>query len=297
MRTVNHYDVLGVDRQAPATQIKSHYRRLAKRYHPDLNPDNPQAAQRFREIHNAYEVLSDPDKRRNYDQTLTPSAGYAYTGPTRTRRRYDGRYRQPPRYNRPVSRPYQPRSDYSRYTLDLTLQELFKGVRRALVVGQTFTCGRCRGSGKLDSGATCGRCGGYGFVVSYRRMEVNIPPGMQPDMSIRVEVGDGQAEHPLLDAPVLTNISVTIQLCGSDPFEYRDRQLYITTEVPTQLLEEGGAWTIPAPEGGQLTFNIPAHTLSGTQLTIRKRGLRNGSSQRRGNLYCTVLAEAEKIPA
>lgn len=294
-----HYEILGIDRQAPVAEVKSQYRRLAKRYHPDLNPNNPQAAQQFREVQLAYDVLSDPDKRRNYDETLAPASAYNYTGGPRPYRRYDGRYRQQARNNRPVNRPYQPREAYTHYTVELTLAELFKGTRRSLVVGQTFTCGRCRGTGKLETGVTCGRCGGYGFVVSYKRTEVIIPPGMQPDMHIRIAVEDSAPEHPLLDAPIVTNISVMIRLCDSAPFEYRDHQLYITANVPAHLLAEGGEWTIPAPEGGEVTFNIPANTASGTTVTLRKRGLRHGSAQRRGNLFCTVVAEpeVEKKPA
>ncbi len=289
-----YYEILGIERQAPAAEIKSQYRRQAKRYHPDLNPGNPQAAERFRQVQAAYEVLLDPEKRRQYDASLLPhsqNATQSYGSGPRPYRRYDGRSRQRPRASgRPVNRPHQPRSAYSHYDVTLNLSELFRGARRHLTVGQTFTCGRCRGRGKLENGARCERCDGYGFVVSYQRQEILIPPGLQPGMSIHVEVDENQPEHPLLDAPVVSNISVTIKLMASTLFEYRDHQLYTQTQVPGWLLAQGGEWTIPAPEGGDLTFKIPAETLSGSTLTLRKRGLRNGASQRRGNLICTVFA-------
>ena len=290
------YEVLGVDRQAPAAAIKSQYRRLAKRSHPDLNPNDPQAARQFQEVQAAYEVLSDPERRQAYDtdsgfEPLETGNRRPWQNGSRTYRRYDGRPRQRPRATRPVSRPSQPRSAYSHYTIELTLQELFRGVRRPLVVGQTFTCGRCRGKGKLESGGVCERCGGYGFVVNYQRVEVLVPPGLQPGMNIRLDITSGQPEHPLLDAPVSNDIAVTICLRETPPFEYRDHQLYATAHVPAHLLSDGGEWTIPAPEGGEITFKIPPATLSGSVLTLRKRGLRNGSSQRRGNLLCTLLAQ------
>ena len=118
-----------------------------------------------------------------------------------------------------------------------------------------------------------------------------VPPGLQPGMNIRLEVANGTPEHSMLDAPIMTDISVTICLRESQPFEYRDHQLYTTAHVPIGVLDAGGEWTIPAPEGGEITFKIPAATVSGSVLTLRKRGLRNGSSQRRGNLLCTVLAQ------
>lgn len=287
-----HYETLGVDQYAPAAEIKSQYRRLVKRYHPDLNPGHVHL---FREVQAAYDVLSDPQKREQYDQAIQPRnyAPPTGTGP-RSYRRYDARprYRPRPANNRPSSIPDRPRSAYSHYTVDVTLPELFHGARRHLTVGQTFTCGRCRGTGRLAQfSRTCERCGGFGFLVTYKVVEIIIPPGLMPDMSIRISVEEGQPEHPLLSAPIMTNISVTIRLRESPPFTYQNSQLYTSAQVPAEVLTDGGDWTIPAPEGGQITFKIPANTLSGSTLTLRKRGLRNGTSQRRGNLLCTVVAQ------
>ena len=64
----NYYDILGVDKNASADEIKSAYRKLAKKYHPDLNKDNPEAAEKFKEVNEAYECLGDQQKRSNYDQ-------------------------------------------------------------------------------------------------------------------------------------------------------------------------------------------------------------------------------------
>ena len=64
----DYYKILGVDKSASEDEIKSAYRKLAKKYHPDLNKDNPEAADKFKEINEAYEVLSDSQKRKNYDQ-------------------------------------------------------------------------------------------------------------------------------------------------------------------------------------------------------------------------------------
>ena len=68
MASKDYYSILGVEKSASDDEIKSAYRKLAKKYHPDLNKDNPQAAERFKEINEAYEVLSDKQKRSNYDQ-------------------------------------------------------------------------------------------------------------------------------------------------------------------------------------------------------------------------------------
>ena len=293
-----YYEILELARNAPTAEIKSNYRRLAKRYHPDLNPNNPGAAQHFLEIQKAYEVLSDAEKRHQYDLQFPDAPffppkenNYRWGNRgSRAYRRYDGRQRQKPYNNISFSKPTQPRTAYLHYIIEVSLPELFKGTERTLTVGQTFTCRRCRGRGKLDTGVKCERCDGFGFLVHFRPFIVTMPPGLLPDMQIRLDVTDGQPEHPILDAPVITDIAATIRLKVSPPYHYQDKQLYASVQVPASLLIAGGQWTIPAPEGGQLTFKIPAATDSGSVLTLRRHGLRNGSSPRRGNLLCTVVA-------
>ena len=68
MPSKDYYKILGVDKNASEADIKSAYRKLAKQYHPDLNPNNPEAAEKFKECNEAYEVLSDKDKRARYDR-------------------------------------------------------------------------------------------------------------------------------------------------------------------------------------------------------------------------------------
>lgn len=85
---MDYYTILGVPQQADDNQIKQAYRKLAKKYHPDLNPDNPAAEEKFKDIVEAYETLSDPAKRKKYDATLMQSSDTirgAYTQDTTNR--------------------------------------------------------------------------------------------------------------------------------------------------------------------------------------------------------------------
>ncbi len=290
-----YYDRLKVPVDATENQIKMQYRRLAKGCHPDLNPNNPEATKQFRELHAAYVVLSDSEKRQAYDDSLSLPGkgrtetkngnGYRYTHQPQPK----VRVRRGPR--RHMFMPDKPRSSFFNYEVQLSIQELFKGARRKLTIGQTHTCPRCRGKGVLSTGEKCPRCGGYTFLVSYEQAEILIPPGVLPGTQIRVEVNGDYATEALFDVLYIDHVLVTVEAKEDEQFSIGQQHLYITIKVPPTLLETGGKWELSAPEGGEVIINIPPHSVSGTVLTVRRHGLKNGASQRRGNLYCTLVAQ------
>ncbi|NWJ44591.1 MAG: J domain-containing protein [Chloroflexi bacterium] len=301
----NYYELLEVNIGAQPEQIKANYRRLAKKFHPDLNPDNPKAADQFLAIQQAYEILGDPQKRLAYDSILQKSAtshsveseddwfgvGAYAAAATKT---YQQEVRSTPK-RCSMSKPHMPRTSYLSYRVRITLQELFRGAKRTINVGQTHTCGRCRGARVLPHKAqTCPRCDGNGFLVSFEILEINIPPGMLPDMSMRIEMRHwiDNVPHPL-HMPYATSIHVLVELLPHPQFQIEGRDLYTTVEVPLEVLAKGGEWALPAPEGGELIFKIPAHSLSGETITIRRHGLLKGSSHRRGNLYCKLIPKPQ----
>lgn len=167
----DYYEVLGVRRDASTDEVKRAFRRLALQYHPDRNPDDPQAAEKFKEASEAYEVLSDPDKRRNYDMFghagvgATSGSGFGDFGftdlgfgdifntffgggaATRSRRRAT-------------------RGDDLRYDLTITLEEAYEGVEKEIEVSRQVTCELCGGSGARPGTGmeTCASCGGSGQI-------------------------------------------------------------------------------------------------------------------------------------
>jgi len=218
----DYYEVLGVGKNASKDDIKKAYRKLAMQYHPDRNPDNKEAEEKFKEAAEAYEVLSDDDKRAKYDkfghEGLKGGQGFqgfndvndifshfsdifggsgifddffsAGSGRTRTRRRGTG----------------SPGSDL-KVTLKLTLEEIASGVTKKIKIKKYVRCDACRGTG-AEAGTsvkTCPVCNGSGEVKSVSRSVfgqfVNIQPcsncngeGTVVDSPCRKCYGDGRVQ-------------------------------------------------------------------------------------------------------
>lgn len=174
----SYYDILGVDKNASADEIKSAYRRLAKKYHPDLNKDNPDAATRFKEINEAYEVLSDTTKKANYDQygsASGPNPNDFFRGGAGGAGGFDfdlgdifgnifgggfGSRAQPGSGFNPVA------GNNITTKINLSFAEAVKGVKKDITYTRTEECSECRGTGAKNGTeySTCTECGGSGYV-------------------------------------------------------------------------------------------------------------------------------------
>jgi molecular chaperone DnaJ len=168
----DYYEVLGVPRTASEDEIKKAFRRLARQYHPDRNPGDPEAENKFKEINEAYSVLSDPEKRRNYDQFGSAEGpgpfgagggggGFQDFGFGDLGDIFDaffgGGRRQP---TGPV-----PGEDVT-VEIDLTLEEAYRGVSREIRLQRVEVCETCQGTGSRSRQAPrpCPQCGGRGSV-------------------------------------------------------------------------------------------------------------------------------------
>ena len=175
----DYYEVLGVQRAATAEEVKRAYRKLAVQYHPDKNPDDPQAEEKFKEIGEAYDVLMDGDKRAAYDRFghASFSQGTAFRG----------HFHDPFDIFREVfgggggifetffggggvSAEEAQRGSDLRYDMQITLEEAAFGAEKEIEVRKLDTCGKCGGSGAEPGSRTinCPTCGGRGQVISSR---------------------------------------------------------------------------------------------------------------------------------
>ena len=178
MAKADYYELLGVDRTASAAELKSAYRKLAKQYHPDLNPGDAAAEQKFKEVSQAYEVLKDEQNRAAYDQFGhaafenggAGAGGFGGQGGFQGfgdigdifEEFFGGGGRQGRRGGRQQAR----RGDDLRAEVEISLQEAFDGTERQLKLNRAGSCGGCDGSGARagSSPSTCTVCQGHGKV-------------------------------------------------------------------------------------------------------------------------------------
>ncbi len=188
----DYYEILGVDRNASEEEIKRAYRRLAKKYHPDLNKNDKVAEERFKEISEAYEVLSDPDKRANYDRfghagvDFGPG-GFDWSKFTRYSDIEDifgdlfkdlfgfgfgrgGRGGLFDDFFRTAGERYPERGRDIVYELEIELEEAAKGIEKEIEVRKDEICHDCKGTGASGGGLkTCPACGGTGQLKRIQR--------------------------------------------------------------------------------------------------------------------------------
>jgi molecular chaperone DnaJ len=171
---VDPYELLGVDRDADDATIKKAYRKLAREYHPDVNPD-PVAQERFKEVSHAYEILSDPQKRAAYDRGGDPFGGAGFGGAgagfsfTDIMDAFFGG--QPGAASGRGPRPRVRRGQDALIRLDVELAEAAFGVTREIKVDTAVTCENCHGDGAAPGTrpVTCETCGGAGEVAHVQR--------------------------------------------------------------------------------------------------------------------------------
>lgn len=182
-----YYRILGIPPRASEEQIKKAFRSLALRWHPDLNPDDPCAAERFRDALDAYETLIDKSRRWKYDQLRGK-------GPRKESRRREGHDPDPPRggngfrsldeilqdaFGLKYERHRWGTVTDLRFDLQISRADAGRGACEEIVYHRVVYCGRCRGNGGLASSGPCKECLGRGETEERCSLLVTIPPGSE----------------------------------------------------------------------------------------------------------------------
>jgi DnaJ-class molecular chaperone len=294
----DYYEVLGVPRTATEDEIRQEYRKLARKHHPDVNPGDKSAEDRFKEINEAYEVLSDPEKRKRYDQLGSNwRAGADFTPPPGADgMRVDfgdifGRNGGSGGFSdffesvfggRQGSRSGEGFAMQGRDVeaeIAITLEEAHRGATRTLNLQASEACPDCKGTGKKD-GKTCPGCRGSGTVRRTKKLEVTIPAGVREGSIVRLA---GQGDAGARGAPA-GDLFLHVRLEPHRLFEIvGDDDIEI--ELPIAPWEAVLGAKVPVPTlDGQVEMSVRVGTQGGQKLRLRGQGLtRRGGG--RGDEY------------
>jgi DnaJ-class molecular chaperone len=290
----DYYKTLGVSRTANEKDIKSAFRKLARKYHPDVNPGDKQAEDKFKEIGEAYEVLSDPEKRRKYDQF---GSGWQRGPVSGVHPSWQEVFRQAQRRSGPGSgrRPAGgPAVDFET-AMGGDFGDFFEGLFGRGARGTTTSRPRAGEDLEQEIGVTLEEVfngGSREFVIDVpgpdgkmnrERIEVKIPPGIEDGKRLRV-AGKG---HPGTSGGPRGDLYLRVRLRPHPQFERRGNDLVFETEVPVWLAALGGEVQVRTLAGGG-SFTIPPETQNGRTFRLRGQGMPIYGGNGRGDLLVKV---------
>lgn len=282
----DYYEVLGVPRTASEKEIKAAFRRLARKHHPDVNPNDPGATERFKEINEAYEVLADPEKRRKYDQY-----GHQWE-----------QYEAWEKAGRPAGGPFGggPHVEYRTvspedledlFGTDSPFSDFFHDLFGRRQPGREAASPRRGPDVEAETTVTLEEAyhGGTRTVEvagpgGTRRVEVRIPPGVRDGTRVRVagQGGPGRGGGPPGD------LWLRVRVLPHPSFTREGDDLHIRVPVPLEVAVLGGEVTVPTLKGTAVSLRVPPGTQNRTRLRLRGLGMPRLKGGGQGDLYAEV---------
>ena len=268
------YALLSVPKTASDKAVRSAYRKLARQYHPDLNPGNSEAEEKFKRINEAYEVLSDPEKRRKYDRH---GANWKHADEIE-------RAQASGRNNFSHWFPEGEAQDTLFDSEGIPMGNLFEDLLSGLRGGRTSRCPAARYPVEIGLEEAFAGTTRYLEIPSgnpsipAQRLEVKIPPGVDTGSKVKLSAGDLSKQDMYLDVTVRPH----------PRFQRSHADLYTEVDVPLADMVLGGEVAVPTLKG-KVMLKIPTETQSGRTFRLAGQGMpRITDSGSRGDLHVTV---------
>ena len=295
----DYYEVLGVSKTATDAEIKKAYRKLAMKYHPDYNPGDKEAEEKFKEINEANEVLSDPKKRQLYDQY-----GFAGVDPNYAAQNgggpggpggfggfsgfggdgvdlgdifgdiFGGGFGGFGGSSRSAN-PNAPRKGQDiRVRITLTFDEAVHGCKKNITITRQQECTECHGSGT---------------IAVKKTLEANVPAGIDDDQGFRLS-GMGNAGT---NGGPAGDVIVAVTVQPSEVFQRDENNIYVVFPITYSQAVLGDTITVPSIDG-KVEVNVPEGTQSGTTFRLRGKGIQYVNGRGRGDMYVKCEVEIPK---
>lgn len=287
------YILMGITRKTTPAGIKKAYAKLVRKYHPDVNPDEEGSLKKYQAITEAYNVLSDPDKRKEYDAIghtayISGAATRAAAGLTGS----DSRLSAPPEAEADIlddiltgtlrKKHLSLKGEDTEQVLELTFLETVKGATKILRVNQDVPCPKCRKTKrKRTSSEPCDQCGGSGVQRVTRALSVTVPPGIRENQKLRVK----GAGLPGPQGATYGDLYLTPAIKNHPYFWRQGNDLFL--ELPISCYEAclGVRINVPTIDGWVL-LTVPAGIQNGRKLRLKGKGISSG--KKKGDQYAVI---------
>jgi DnaJ-class molecular chaperone len=313
MNYKDYYAILGVAKNTPEKDIKSAYRRLAKKWHPDANAANAkEAEEKFKEIQEAYEVLGDPDKRRKYD--VLGSDWQQASRQAEQQRRYRTQQDQTfydfgdmgngtgagasgfsdffdmffsgiGRRQTAQANQFGRRGQDLETTIELSLRDVYDGGKKSVSLQLEDTCPRCHGTGTLD-GRLCPTCHGTGHILTTKKFEVIIPKGIGDGQRIRLAGQGGAGSNGAPNG----DLYLIVKLKDDPTYKRKGDDLFVDLPVSLYDLLLGGEVKVPTM-AGQVSMTIPESTQNNRLLRLSGKGMPKVKGGGAGDEYVRLIGQ------